>query len=222
MTNMRKFDIQKAVYELLAFGNSGRYTKEEAEVIAGLVQEMRESLRELRSDGPSPVLCGEYWDCGCEGLLYIHPREQEMCLLCGYHRDESPDSREQEVEAFFAPLRKLDTWRNIVVEVAENNGWSVDIDRNEFEFRKHSPAGRDFSFQADGDCFDELRANVRGYVLSFDPDEETMLWVDEAGHGKNGAPYRLREILEDSEAIEAMLVELMDALAEAESDFSAE
>jgi hypothetical protein len=39
-----------------------------------------------------------------------------------------------------------------------------------------------------------------------------MLWVDDSGHGKNGAPYRLRDIIDDMENVEEELLELRNAL----------
>ena len=38
-----------------------------------------------------------YWDCEC-GEYYIHPNAQESCPVCGAHRDEMPDSRQDEVD----------------------------------------------------------------------------------------------------------------------------
>ena len=43
-------------------------------------------------------------------------------------------------------------------------------------------------------------------------DYETYIWLDQWGHGKNGAPYRMRTVLEDSEAIEKMVEKLLDAI----------
>ena len=74
-----------------------------------------------------------------------------------------------------------------IVEVAEANGWTVDIEEQssgkiELTFYQYSPAGHD-------------------------------LWLDSDGHGKNGAPYHMRDLLEDMEACETMLEDLSIALA---------
>jgi len=37
-----------------------------------------------------------HWDCECKEN-YIHANEVELCEVCGSHRDESPDSIQQEV-----------------------------------------------------------------------------------------------------------------------------
>lgn len=44
------------------------------------------------------VLTEEYWDCECEHL-YIHPKIDVYCKICGADRDECPDSRVNEVLA---------------------------------------------------------------------------------------------------------------------------
>ena len=39
-----------------------------------------------------------------------------------------------------------------------------------------------------------------------------MLWTDSSGHGKNGAPYRLKDIITDMEEVESRLEELYHAI----------
>lgn len=36
--------------------------------------------------------------------------------------------------------------------------------------------------------------------------------LDDNGHGRNGAPYRMRDVLEDMEAAEKMIEELLEAV----------
>ena len=38
------------------------------------------------------------------------------------------------------------------------------------------------------------------------------LWLDSDGHGKNGAPYRIREVLDDMEVAERMMNDLLDTI----------
>lgn len=95
-------------------------------------------------------------------------------------------------------------------EIAEGLGWSVTIDGNDVELSQHSPAGQDFSFsiRKDRNYIEQVYESYDGY----DPSEETMLWVDSSGHGKNGAPYDLLDVLLDMKAIEKMLETLYMAL----------
>ena len=54
------------------------------------------------------------------------------------------------------------------------------------------------------------------YAEYYDPDEEATYWIGEDGHGKNGAPYRISDIIKDKEWVEKFLLRLsraVDALA---------
>ena len=78
-------------------------------------------------------------------------------------------------------------------------GWKVEARNNlqkqtaEFEFGKFTPAGRDFSFSAEMKCanINSLIENIEEYYEDFDVDYETYIWLDQFGHGRNGAPYRV-------------------------------
>lgn len=61
-----------------------------------------------------------------------------------------------------------------------------------------------------------LIEHLEDYYEDFDVDYETYIWLDQWGHGKNGAPYRLRAVLEDSEAIEKMVEVLLKAIKKME------
>lgn len=96
-----------------------------------------------------------------------------------------------------------------LTKVAEKNGWSVDFDAKMYScfggtqrkggmsLQIFSPEGQDFNVELEGDTADELKNSLVNYY--FDPDEEASLWIGEDGHGKNGAPYRLRDLLNDME-----------------------
>lgn len=76
----------------------------------------------------------------------------------------------------------------------------------------------DFNFyviikEDDIDSFVEELENV---YESYDPDEETALWIGEDGHGKRGAPYHLRDILETMEECEKEIKKLLDKVKEYE------
>lgn len=118
----------------------------------------------------------------------------------------------------------IDDLTNAVVACAETADWSVEArinykeQKTEFEFSKFSPGGRDYSFEVEMQCanINSLIENIDKYYEDFDVDYETYIWLDQWGHGKNGAPYSLRAVLEDTEAIEKMLEELLDAISHME------
>lgn len=121
-----------------------------------------------------------------------------------------------------------------IVKIAEDNGWSVNVEEAthwnsetrkveskgdviDFTFGKYSDAGQDFSFyveMTDGDV-ETLIENISDYYEGYNPDEEAMLWAGPDGHGNNGAPYRLSDIIEDMEQCEEMVRDLLYAIEEA-------
>lgn len=108
-----------------------------------------------------------------------------------------------------------------IIEIAESQGFSVSTEINEnkveFTFSQYTDFGQDFSFEAtmkDNNIY-TLMDEVYDYYEGYDPDEEAMLWVGPDGHGKNGAPYRLTDVVKDMEQCEQMVKDLSDALSEA-------
>lgn len=107
---------------------------------------------------------------------------------------------------------------NKIVRCAKDKGWNVNTERHNgmtiFEFSRFTPAGQDFSFPAEmkGNQLDSLITDMEDYYEGFDVDSEAYVWLDESGHGRNGAPYRMRDVLEDMEAAEGMTKTLLDAV----------
>lgn len=95
------------------------------------------------------------------------------------------------------------------------DGWHVsDYGDNTFYFSKCSPAGQDFGFEVEGDDIEEIMDNIYKYYDDFDPSYEAYLWLDETGHGRNGAPYDMKDLYEDMEACQDMILELHDIIEE--------
>lgn len=82
-------------------------------------------------------------------------------------------------------------------------------------FAKSSPRGQDFWFELDDEAelADLVRA-VKEYYEAYDPSYEAYLWLDETGHGKNGAPYDMKELYEDMEACEQYIDDVFEILYE--------
>ena len=116
-----------------------------------------------------------------------------------------------------------------IYEIAEREGWQVDYsytDEKEtmvsFSFQKYSPAGRDFYFEVcvpnEDDEDDEynlyynVAAAIYTYFEGFDVSYETYIWLDETGHGRNGAPYDMMDVYKDMEACADMTHDLWLAL----------
>lgn len=113
-----------------------------------------------------------------------------------------------------------------IYQIAERKGWQVDYSYSGekdalviFSFYKDSPAGQDFSFEVsvpneeDEDIFyDNVADAIYTYWESFDVCYETYIWLDETGHGRNGAPYDMKDLYEDMQACEDMIHNLWLAL----------
>ena len=110
-------------------------------------------------------------------------------------------------------------------EIAERKGWQADCYyvNNEtevcFSFEKYSPAGQDFCVSVsvpnedDEDIFyDNVADAIYKDWEDFDVSYETYIWLDETGHGRNGAPYDMMDVYKDMEACETMIHDLWLAL----------
>ena len=113
-----------------------------------------------------------------------------------------------------------------IYEIAEGEGWQVDsyyVDEQKTEvclsFEKYSPAGQDFYFSVsvpNEDDEDVFYDNVADAIYKdwedFDVCYETYIWLDETGHGRNGAPYDMKDLYEDTQACADMIHDLWLAL----------
>lgn len=114
-----------------------------------------------------------------------------------------------------------------VIRCAEINGWNVHTEEvpkarlTIFEFSRFTPAGRDFSFSVamvEDDLYSLVR-DVGDYHYCFDTDKEAYFGLDSNGHGRNGAPYRMRDVLDDMEAAYDMLTNLFVTLRDLEDGY---
>ena len=101
-----------------------------------------------------------------------------------------------------------------IEEVAENEGWVVTDEGETLLFSKCSPAGQDFNFSIsteDLETTEDVEEAIYEEYNNFDVSYETYLWLDNTGHGKNGAPYNMKDLYEDMEACENMIYDLSRA-----------
>ena len=106
-----------------------------------------------------------------------------------------------------------------VTDIAQEKGWSVSLENEgkssiELEFQRYSNFGQDFIFNAEiqNKDIETLIDSIKEYYEGFDPDYEAYLWIGTDGHGKNGAPYRIKDIVSDMEQAEAMIEKLYETL----------
>lgn len=107
---------------------------------------------------------------------------------------------------------------NDFLKLAEDLGWSYNVDdtpneRGEVcvELEKYSPQDQDFIvpiwFETDNEC--DFADRLEEYWRDFDPSEEAINWVGPDGHGTNGAPYDLQDIINDMVDCKEKLRELV-------------
>ena len=86
-----------------------------------------------------------------------------------------------------------------LLDETERLDYSVEQeDGNVFLISTFSPAGQDCNASIDTEDNAELFINnIRAYAKDFDVSFETYLWLDSNGHGRNGAPYDMKDVYED-------------------------
>ncbi len=106
-----------------------------------------------------------------------------------------------------------------VTEIVEKDDWSVDnLDENydniDLHFSKYSSHGQDFGFYIDYDSgdIDGFISSIEAYYKSYDPSEKASIWIGDDGHGKNGAPYDIQDLLDDMKECKENIKSLIDLL----------
>ena len=103
-----------------------------------------------------------------------------------------------------------------LIDIAEQLGWKVTRDGSDYELEKYSPAGHDFIVTLDSASEGSaspaasLIDSLEEEIDTFDPSEEAALWLDTDGHGRNGAPYDMKDCYQDMECCLDMIKELRD------------
>lgn len=103
-----------------------------------------------------------------------------------------------------------------ITEIAESLNFNItiseDVDVN-ISFAKTSSYGQDFNFgisvDKDAGMFGIWR-ELQSYQNNFDVSAEAYLWLDESGHGKNGAPFEMIDVYNDMEECKGFVTELAD------------
>ena len=131
-----------------------------------------------------------------------------------------PDSPREEIEEF-EKNKENDSkedepkkdWKDLVKEIANGLGWSVDIDdNNNFMFEKDIQFQRNIGFMVTADNIESLYKEVAHYYFNFDVSYETYSWLDEKDHGKNGAPYDMSDVYDYIQMYDRKVKMLRDSL----------
>lgn len=116
----------------------------------------------------------------------------------------------------------MDSRLNRIVTTIEECGWSVEEnsekDRRYITIGRYSAFGLDFSFDIDiphedydrEDCECIIADSIATYYENFDVSSEAYVWLDNEGHGKNGAPHDMGALYNDIAGIDNHLRELSE------------
>lgn len=95
-----------------------------------------------------------------------------------------------------------------IIELIENEGWSITTENNnDLNLQIFSSYGQDFNIYLNNinkhgkykEELEETLTNLREFINNFDISYETYIWLDDTGHGRNGAPYDMRDVYNDME-----------------------
>ena len=103
-----------------------------------------------------------------------------------------------------------------ITEIAESLNFNITISEDEdvnISFAKTSSYGQDFNFEISVDkdaSMIEIWKGLQSYQNNVDVSAEAYLWLDESGHGKNGAPFEMIDVYKDMEECKGFVTELAD------------
>lgn len=108
----------------------------------------------------------------------------------------------------------------LLEEILEHDFDIQQEDGNIYLISNFSPCGQDCNASIDTeDDAEQFVENIREYANDFDVSYETYLWLDDTGHGKNGAPYDMKDVYEDMQWWKNSLEELADTLENALNEY---
>lgn len=112
-----------------------------------------------------------------------------------------------------------------LIEIAEDLGWRAEKSLNDdgvsWIFQRYSSAGQDFFFEVEAEESDDVWEVIDGidaFVKDFDISYNAYIWLDDSGHGANGAPYDMRDVYNDMEECYIEAEKLLEALRECDEN----
>lgn len=102
-----------------------------------------------------------------------------------------------------------------LLSIAKEDGWTVNKDDQWITLGKFSPAGQDFSIIVELEDINndyDFVEYIKDIYDNFDVSYETYLWLDDTGHGQNGAPYDMKDVYEDMKICEENIILLASEL----------
>lgn len=106
-----------------------------------------------------------------------------------------------------------------VERICDENEWNSNAydgmrDDIDFELESYTSRGQDLIVSIsvnDNATYEDFVKELEDYYEDYDPDEEASKWIGPDGHGANGAPYRITDIVHDMEEAREMIGDLLKA-----------
>lgn len=114
-----------------------------------------------------------------------------------------------------------------ILKVAESLEFSVyfyervNDDKIDIEFSGYTDIGQNIVFSGtmnEDDPHSLVKSLYDGWQ-AYDPDEEASYWIGPDGHGKNGAPYRISNIVKDMKEAESQYEKLYEEMKKEFKDY---
>lgn len=166
-------------------------------------------VRDVRNDGI--IVCSALIEDFTEYQFFRH--QLERAKMPG-----TPTFKGIETEKAITPeFRTRLEEENLTIIDEQTNG-----DVRGYEVRFYTDAGQEFIFTVNvsrsaktvrAACEEFIKA-MRRYAREFDVSEETYKWLDEFGHGKNGAPYDMKDVYADMESAKEKVYDTAGELKE--------
>lgn len=176
--------------------------------------------------------------------LYIYDYENNLCIeaktVCNFfdgyvdYLNELAKENNEELDFDkYDTKDNLETWYDLCEgdplphfieecrERIEGRGYTIKDFGNEYYFGKYSSWGQDFGFYIEKwGTIEEFIDRIYDYYNDYDVSEATYIWLDETGHGKNGAPYDMKDVYKDMQECEGFILDLYELLTEWHSEKS--
>ncbi len=96
--------------------------------------------------------------------------------------------------------------------------FELDAESQTLEISTYSPEGQDCSATFKADYMENLLRDMAEWIYDYDADYQASLWIGDDGHGRNGAPYHLKDIVTDMEWWRDQINKLLDRLCEIDQE----
>ncbi len=103
---------------------------------------------------------------------------------------------------------------NKIKATAEELGWSFTVQGSLLIFENYSPHGLNFSVQIIANNARQVVKELEEYCDDYDCSQEAYFWLDNTGHGINGAPYNMQDVYLDMEACLEMMEDLRNEISD--------